>query len=197
MSAENGFKLIGTVMDCYEGPAVKELVIPEGVTEISQFGLRKSNIVGCRKIVFPTTLRVVGDYALNFGGESVKELEFLGDVETIGESAFDFAGTKWGLEKITFHGKVGQIKRMAFARAKITELDFPKGVDTIGPDGFFACQMLERVNAPTVKRVGKCAFQDCKALAEVVISPKAAIGEDAFQNCKKLVKDGIFAPSTP
>ena len=193
MSEHNGFVAIGTVLDHYEGPAVKELVIPEGITEIGQFGLRKSNLIGCWKIVFPTTLRVVGDYAMNFGGDSVKELEFLGDVESIGESAFDFAIQNGGLEKITFHGSVGQIKRMAFARAKITELDFANGVDTIGPDSFFRCQKLERVNAPTVKRVGKCAFQDCKALAEVVISPKAAIGEDAFQDCKKLVKDGMFA----
>ena len=193
MSEQAGFKITGTKLECYTGPNVEVLEIPEGVTEIVEFGLRRSNLNGCRKIIFPTTLRVVGRCALNFGGDDVQELEFLGDVKTIGDNAFDSVGqySKKGIRKITFHGSVGDIEGSAFGRAAITELVFPKGVNSIGRDAFYGCKKLKRLYAPTVKKIGTDAFAECVQLQELEISPKTTLGERAFNNCKKLGEDGI------
>ena len=124
MSNTSEFIIKNGSLEWYAGPNVKILEIPEGVTSIGQFALRNSNLKECRKIVFPASVKRVMQNALNYnyGDVVLEELEFLGDVDVIEEGAFNYVGYydqgKTGLTKLTFHGKVGEIKQFAFDMAK-------------------------------------------------------------------------------
>ena len=190
------FEIENGVFKRYTGPEVKVLELPEGITEVESFSLRNSVLKGCEKIVFPVSLKRIGDYALNYDYGSLgslEELEFLGDVEQIGKEAFSYVGYygKNGLKKLTFHGKVGQICDFAFNRAKITVLEFPNGVDTIGKNAFYNCALLEQVHAPGLKKIGNEAFGGCKNLQVVDVPDTASVGEEAFHDSKLLRKNGV------
>ena len=191
MSNVSEFVIKNGTLERYTGPNVKILEIPEGVTSIGQFALRNSNLKECRKIVFPASVKIVMQYALNYdyGDVVLEELEFLGDVDVIEEEAFNYVGYygqgKTGLTKLTFHGKVGEIKQFAFARARITELVFPNGINTIGKYAFRGCEKLKEVHAPGLKKLGNNAFEGCKDLELVDIPATTTIGEEVFSDCEK------------
>ena len=196
MSNTNEFIIKNGSLEWYAGPNVKILEIPEGVTSIGQFALRNSNLKECRKIVFPASVKRVMQNALNYnyGDVVLEELEFLGDVDVIEEGAFNYVGYydqgKTGLTKLTFHGKVGEIKQFAFPRARITELVFPNGINTIGKSAFYECEKLKEVHAPGLKKLGNNAFEGCKDLELVDIPATTAIGEEVFSGCEKMKKNG-------
>ena len=189
MSNINDFVIDNGIFREYIGPNVEILEIPEGTMVIDQYSLRRSNLKGCNKIIFPKTLKNVGRCALDDYGENVHELEFLGDITVIGEHAFSF-GRK--LKKITFHGKVEKIEGGAFARAGILSIEFPKGVDTIGNAAFARCSELEEIHAPGLKKIGTDAFSGCSRLELVDIPENVVMGDCAFCKCNKLKKDGMI-----
>ena len=198
MSESADFIIKNGVFQGYKGPDVEVLEIPDGVTAIGDFTLRGSNLKGCRKIVFPASVKDIGRCALNLSygnADALEELEFLGEITSIGDSAFDYIGYydkgNVGLKKLTFHGKVWKIDTRAFSRAKITTLEFSAGVDTIGKAAFCHCTKLKEIHAPGLKKIGNEAFYGCKNLEIVDIPENTTIGEDAFKDCNKLQKAGI------
>ena len=202
MKNNTGFKIKKTAhgvnFEKYDGPNVEVLEIPEGVTRVSKFALRYSNLKGCRKIVFPVSLKVVEMCALNYDYGDCKnlaELEFLGDVEAIEESAFNYVSmydsNQIGIQKITFHGKVGKIGKYAFGRSQITCLEFPNGVNEIGTGAFAGSRMLKEIHAPGIKKIGGYSFIDCVNLEVIDIPENASLGENAFKNCQMLKKNGV------
>ena len=198
MSESADFVIKCGVFQGYKGPSVEVLEIPDGVAVIGGFSLRNSNLKGCKKIVFPASVKTIEQYALNLSygnADALEELEFLGEISSIGEGAFNYLSYydegRTGLKKLTFHGKVGEIKARAFVRSKITILEFPAGVDIIGKTAFCNCTKLKEIRAPGLKKIGNEAFYGCKNLEIVDIPENTTIGEDAFKDCNKLQKDGI------
>ena len=192
--SEQGFVIERKVFKKYDGPNIEILKIPDGVTTIDKFSLRYSNLKGCKKIIFPKSLKKIRDYALNYDyGDCKKlaELEFMGDIDSIGIDAFDYGDAKKGIRKLIFHGKVGEIKEGAFRHARVNELIFPAGVDSIGERAFMNCDELERICAPSLKKIEANAFENCQRLEIVDIPQTTIIDEYAFKRCNNLKKDGL------
>ena len=199
MSESAGFNITNGIFKSYNGPDVEVLEIPDGVTVIGEFSLRNSNIKTCKKIVFPASVMRIEDNALSYNwyGQDfqLEELEFLGGIHTIEEDAFNYVSYydkgKVGAKKLTFHGHVGEIKARAFRAMKITELNFPAGVDIIGKDAFSCCSNLKEIHAPGLKKIGNEAFYGCKKLEVLHIPDQVTMGEQAFTECDKLKQDGV------
>lgn len=187
---EQEFLIENGIFKGYNGKSVKELWIPEGVTEIGEFALGYANLEGCQKIVFPSTLKKIGRCALNFYyKKTLKTLEFLGDVETIDESAFARVSS---LQTLIFRGKVGNIGEQAFFNTSIQELSIPEGIESIGSEAFYGCDKLNEIHLPGLKKIGRQAFYRCKKLSIIDIPENVSISAGAFSECDMLKKDGFL-----
>lgn len=182
-----GFNILDKLFVQYTGKNIEVLEIPEGVVEIAASAFQRSNLDGCRKIIFPSSLRVINREALyRVNSKTLKELEFMGNIECI--EAYAFAEV-FSIENITFHGKVGKIKYSAFSHlVNVETIDFQKGVDTIGDYSFSGCRSLKKLLAPGLKRLGERALQDCHCLEILDIPNKVTFGEKPFTGCSKLKK---------
>lgn len=151
---DSGFKISEGILNGYDGPNVNTLIIPEGIREIEPFALRYCNLKECEKIIFPSTLKVVGRCTLNWHpSKTLKEIEFLGDVETIEENAFE----RVGLTKVVFHGEVGEIGKMAFYQNSITKLECST-IRNIGTDAFKYCEILKEVRINKIASKAEMPF---------------------------------------
>ena len=91
----DGFVIENGVLKKYMGPEVEILEIPEGVTAIDSgaFDASRNNMKKCKKVIFPSSLKVVGEQIIIRNYDNcftlLEELVFKGDVEKIGERAFE------------------------------------------------------------------------------------------------------------
>lgn len=78
----------------------------------------------------------------------------------------------------------------ALMDARLTEVDLPAGVESIGRDAFAQCRSLTRVALPEgVTEVADRAFEGCEQLAEVSLpSTLQTVGARAFLGCVSLQK---------
>ena len=95
--------------------------------------------------------------------------------------------------KVTIPDQVGSIKvveiaAFAFNDCKMTEVDIPNGVTTIGIGAFSGCSGLTAVKIPNgVKQIEVSVFSKCSSLTEITIpSSMATIEPGAFLGCSGL-----------
>ena len=71
---------------------------------------------------------------------------------------------------------------------RLTQVQLPVGLETIGSRAFSCCQALKSIVFPTtVREIGDRAFQKCCALKEVVLPHGLLkLGEEAFESCRSL-----------
>ena len=199
MIEQHAFIIENGVYKGCQDEASEVFVIPEGVTEVARDSLSYTNLQNCRKIVFPTSLRKVDMDALsrNFFGraDQLRELEFMGDVDEIGEQAFcygdPFSDKRAEYESLIFHGRVGKIGKFAFAKSNIKEITISE-IDTIEEGAFKSCDRLQYIRIRSVKRIGTDAFSGCVKLSNIEIPTDAVLGEDAFRGCRGLSVDGLI-----
>ena len=136
-------------------PAVKEVIIEEGITYIG-----KSNFEGCRelsKITIPDT------------------------VTNMGSSVF--IGT--ALTTIDWPANMYYVPYMAFNGCdNLVSFTGGENVSYVDAYAFFNCPKLESIDLSKVTSIGDGAFANCYALADVTLSPELYfIGYNAFQAC--------------
>jgi hypothetical protein len=139
---------------------VKELVIPDGVTNI-------------------------GNYAFAGCGE-ITSLTIPNSVTTIGEYSFDLC---LNLATVNLSNSLLSIGRGAFSQCRrINSLNIPNSVTKIEDRAFFSCSGLESlVIGNGVASIGNSAFQECVKLFSVVIPNNVtSIGKNVFQGCYDL-----------
>lgn len=150
----------------------------------------------------------ISDYAFAHNSE-LKTITLLGNVETIGEGAFEYCDT---LETVILNDEVITIKDSAFEGCKsLKSVKFSKKLESIGQGAFVDCLKLKEVElGKSIKQIGGGAFENCTSLEKVIIngnvetiSPytffycinlKSAylgnnlkkIGESAFEDCRSL-----------
>lgn len=95
-----------------------------------------------------------------------------------------FAGTS--LEQIVFPtaGAI-TIGDMAFAETKLSSVQIPSNVQSIGSAAFACCDALTAVEVPACE-MSAYAFSDCKNITDVTIGANTAIAEGAFARCTSL-----------
>ncbi len=158
---------------------------------------------GCRNletIVLPERVEVINDYAF-YNLTSLKEITIPEKVTKIGKYAF--AGCS-GLDKINFTGNnLKEIADYAFTnayiynhsqsgtnhRVKLTNLELPEGLETIGQNAFYNCYTQTLSLPASLKSIGGSAFSGCSLLTTVTFAENCqleSIGASAFSGDKNI-----------
>ena len=183
-SSSNPFKYATTLS--INGVETKELVIPDGVTEISDcvfFGCKaieslnvpnsverigKCSFFECNKlssIVLGETLQLIAEHAFD-GCPAISSLAIPDRLVSIGDYAFNRC---YGLASVTFGKNLKTIGNLAFCNCGgISAVELPCKVKTIGNQCFYGCSQLASVTLPaSITSIGNFAFRADPALSDV------------------------------
>lgn len=160
----------------------KDVVIPDGAQKIGERWFKGTDI---ESVTIPKSVKEVGSDAF----ESCEKLQKI-CVEDGCEVSLLRAGVS---ESVT----VGPPPETMAGNAKVWDLRkqknivIPDGVERIGNQWFWGCE-VERVTVPdSVREICADAFSECKNLRDVVFQGQSKlkiIGKGAFNGCKNLAK---------
>lgn len=124
---------------------VKDLVIPEGITEIKQYAFA--------------------------GGSNITSLTTGNEVTTINESAFYQCSS---LAEVIFGSAINSIGSQAFTECgQLQSAILPDGVTKIGSYAFSECSKLDEVKlAAELKIIGEGSFYNCSSLNNIIVPAK-------------------------
>ncbi len=177
------------------GTLVKDLVIPDGVTNIPSYAFSCENLTS---VVIPDSVTSIGDWAFyrcysltsitvdenNTAYKSIDGNLYAGDGKTLIQYAIGKTETSF-----TIPSSVTTIGDRAFYRCySLTSVVIPDSVTTIGNYAFYNCDSLTSVVIPdSVTTIGAYAFYDCDSLTSVTIGNSVTtIGNYAFDDCTSL-----------
>ena len=147
---------------------VRNLVIEEGITRIPNYAFgQQKNLTS---VSLPSTLKSIGDYALDYG--AFTQITLPESLETIGEGAF--IGSQFS--KIILPKSLTDIGNFAFQECKnLSSIVIPQYVTKIGDGAFYGCTALTSVIAlsDNPSTIGECVFE-CSINDENVIIPSLA-----------------------
>lgn len=164
-------------------PALKSVVIPEGVTHIGVGAF--DGCTGLRNVTIPDSVTDIGNSAF----ESclyLTSVQIPSNVTRIGWSAFEGCH---GLTSIKIPSSVTHIGCCAFcACTGLRCVELSNGVMIIRDSAFRGCTSLTEAAIPnSVKYIGAQAFEDCPNLKKVRIPNSVTyIGTTVFDGCKAL-----------
>ena len=201
------FTVNGTVLEGVDLKNVDYLILPEGITEISNAGysdiMSKNHITG--SILFPSTIEKINKWLLsenlgtwssiiNFdvaeGNKTYKSLDGI-LYSADGETLIRMPGSRRG--KLSIPGNPKVIGEDAFLYSYVTEVIFPDSVEEIDTTAFYLARYLRKVTfGENLKTIGYSAFADT-GLEEVTLPDSLeTIGELAFE-----CSDTGWADGTP
>ena len=184
----DGLKTVGR--EAFSTCPIKELVIPDSVTEISGengFGAFE-NCIMLESVVIGNGLSEIEKETFR-GCNYLKTVTIGNSVYTVGESAFLDCSA---LESITFGECVREIGTNAFRNCTaLTEISFPSTLYSIGNGAFSACSRLSSVTFNDgLRTIGREAFSACPIKKIVIPDSVTEIsgenGLGAFENCTML-----------
>lgn len=109
---------------------------------------------------------------------------------------FGASSTPWRSEfvkYIEFDEGITYIGNNAFAKSRITNVNFPTTLTAIGERAFYNCKQLASVEMKFgVESIERMAFANCVTLGRILLpSTLRTIGDKAFYNCKSLSRISI------
>lgn len=147
-----------------------EYVITDGNITIMKY-LGNETDITVPVVIDGKKVTEIGNEAFR-GNETVESVILPEGIITIGIAAFDHC-TK--LEHIEIPNSVKAIKRMAFYRCKLTEVNLPSGLTEIGDFVFSHCNNLEHIAIPeSVVTIKFSAFAFCNKIESITI-PKNVV----------------------
>ena len=198
-----------------EASPITELVIPEGITHISDYAL-----YGCTaltKVTIPDSVTSIGKYAFGNCSYNLYSITIPDSVTSIGVGAFygcsklysislPFIGTSKDqeadrrfsdvfagsipnlLSSITITNETSIPRSAFYGLTRIQTVYLNSGITTIDNNAFDGCTWLEKISIPdTVTSIGDYAFNGCATLANITIPDSVtSIGMYAFSDCSKL-----------
>ena len=195
------------------GRLVKELVIPDGVTEIGQGAFYGCS--GLEKVTIPESVTRIGSEAFDGCNNVIEDQDGVQYIErwvvgysdiaksitlrpdTIGIADYAF----WDCEKrfsIVIPDSVISIGEDAFSGCEnMTDVTIGNGVTSIGAYAFRDCKNLKKVSmGNSVTHIGDLAFSACWNLADITLpNSLKIIGRCAFMHCDSFtnvtIPDGV------
>lgn len=164
------------------GQEIKELVIPSGVTEISNYAFYLC--YGLTSVSLPANLESIGKRAFQ-GCVNVNSVSFEGRVSSIDRDAFLYCGetanhvsvyisdlSAWC--KIDFNNDASNPLRgnhqLFLNGEEVVNLIIPDNVTDIKNYTFYNCSNVNSITIPArVTSIGTAAFQGCSSLTSIVV----------------------------
>lgn len=206
--------------NAFKNTSVTEIVF-EGCPSIDTDAF--AGLASISKITFPSCMPVIPDGFCK-GWSSLQEVNFLADVTTIGEDAFN--GCK-NLTSIILPETLQTIGAFAFKASGLTSIELPESIQKIGAQAFYGTKLTEftfpdhptqiaygllsttpimAVEIPKwMERVPTQLCEKCTSLTEVTFAERLAedadiaqtmtIGAGAFAECSHLTE--VTFPNVP
>lgn len=206
----------GVVITELTNTALTEVIVPDGVTEISKFAFAKSRI---KSISLPNNLICIDDFAFD-GCDALELINIPESVTYIGESAFRGCVVLKGLKIPKNVSHIGatpfsnislqnvnistenkkycivnnclidkEVKKLLEGR-KDSIIPNDGSVTSIGYGAFASCDGLSNISIPeSITAIDDYAFKDCTSLKHITLPNSVkTIGTGAFANCENLEK---------
>lgn len=179
-----------------DGSVIYNLVIPDEVTEISNYAFRDYGYLSSVK--FGENITDIDSYIFS-GCRRLESVTIPDSVTSIGSYAFDNCSikniyisdiSKWlniaGLSGLMDHGSSN--KHIFLNGKEIINLTIPDSVTSIGRYAFSGCSSITSIEIPdSVTSIGSYAFSGCSRLASVILGNNVmSIGYWAFDGCTSL-----------
>jgi hypothetical protein len=163
-----------------KGCGLKELVIPDSVTEMGESVFEESVI---ERVVLPKNLKEISP-KMFYNAKNLKSITLPAGLTKIGENAF----TGSGLQSIVIPDSVTVIDRDAFLDcADLREVTLSRGLQELPFGSFASCSQLKRLTIPAnMKKISIGAFERCSALEEITFE-----GDVVLESNEKI--SGVFA----
>ena len=98
------------------------------------------------------------------------------------EELIRYSPGKEDLSEFTVPSTVTSLGQCALECTKMTEINIPDSVKTIGKNAFYSCTRLTNISLPdSIKSIGERSFYNCSSLKEITIPTSVeSIGKEAF-----------------
>lgn len=204
---ESDSQLTAIAKGAFEDSMITSIIIPKGVTEISEAAFKNTTSLTAVELEEGSRLTTVGKEAFLNSGITTFNARY---VTSIGNSAFSgcknlanldlpnvgsidnyaFNGCS-SLGNIAFSSSISYIGRMAFAGSKMTSVNLG-GCQSLsmGDSVFEANSFLKTVILPDeLDEIPNRAFYNCVKLSDLTIGiGTQTIGESAFEGCTELTE---------
>jgi hypothetical protein len=188
---------------CDSPGKIKEIIIPDSVTSISDFAFRGC---GLESITIPESVTSIGYGAFFWCGS----LNFF-DVASSNPSYSSEDGILYDKDKtaliccpatksgtLNIPDSVKSIGDLAFLHSKLTAVIMPDSVTSIGSQTFLECFQLTNIKlSRNLKTIGDGAFICCNKLKKITIPEDVeSIGTDVFRACSSLTAINVAGSNT-
>ena len=159
-----------------------EYKIPEGIVEIDKEWVNKNIPRNITKVVCPSTLEKIGDFAF-FSYENLEEIVFNDGLKEINVGAFK----KTGLKKIITPNTLEKINSYALADCEnLEEAILNEGLEIIDDYVFEWTNLKEIVTPVSIKKLGRYVFHNTKINKIEILKNVKVVEEYCFYNCCNL-----------
>ena len=155
-----------------------DIVIPEGCTDIGAFAFKGS---GVTSVTLPSTLATLGK-EIFMDCSSIAAVYSKSPI--IGNSMF-YHCNELSTIKLENTIEIGNLAFNNSSLSKVSSLELPEGLTTIGEYAFPRMSITSVVIPSTVVNIGQYAFTACKSLEKVVVLGPI-IGTNMFNSCSSL-----------
>ena len=177
--------------------------IPNSVTYISNYAFY--NCSGLTSVTIPNSVTSIGSYAFQ-NCSSMTSVTIGNSVTSIGDNAFRYCNAitdyTWNSRNCSYNGNMptSNIERVSIGNevkilpnsfvngSKITSINIPNSVTSIGNSAFRYCSGLTSINIPnSVSSIGSSAFQGCSSMAVITVESGNSTF-DSRNNCNAIIE---------
>lgn len=164
-----------------ECSSLSSIVLPEGLTQVDSRAFYKCHAL--QEITLPSTLTTVGGSAFN---DMASTLRVYYNCTHLCD--FNNGSPFSNIKEIIFGTNVEYLPINVFASSKITSLQLPSSVTSIGAQAFINCVNLTSISFPeTLQTLGGWSFMNCSSLSKVILPyDLQSLGTGAFKRCQAL-----------
>lgn len=162
--------------------SLKRIEIPASLTTIPEYCFYES---GVQEVVLPDGLTTISNNAFDYA-RSLQTVNLPSTLTTLGNNAFSNSDLRG---PITLPAALTTIPSNAFYYCQnLDDVTFSEGLQTIGSSAFRYCNHLTQASLPsTLTTIGNHAFDQCSRLATLTLPDGlTSLGTYAFSDCDSL-----------